>query len=124
MGVYDNPEKIEESNFDAVVSTEVVEHLFYPGELLRFAKAKLKPNGYILLTTPYHGYLKNLMLSVFNQWDKHHTPLWDGGHIKFWSKSTLSNLLNENNFEVKEFVGCGRIPYLWKSMLIAGQLKQ
>jgi 2-polyprenyl-3-methyl-5-hydroxy-6-metoxy-1,4-benzoquinol methylase len=123
MGIYDNPDNIAESNFDAVISTEVVEHLFYPRELLRFAKAKLKPDGYILLTTPYHGYLKNLMLSLFDKWDKHHTPLWDGGHIKFWSKNTLSNLLQEEGFEVKAFVGCGRIPYLWKSMLLVGQLK-
>ncbi|MDR2085667.1 MAG: class I SAM-dependent methyltransferase [Dysgonamonadaceae bacterium] len=123
MGVYDNPCKIEENNFDAVVSTEVVEHLFYPRELLRFAKAKLKPGGYILLTTPYHGYLKNLVLSIFNKWDNHHWALWDGGHIKFWSKKTLSDLLNVEGFEFKEFVGCGRVPYLWKSMLLVGKLR-
>jgi hypothetical protein len=63
------------------------------------------------------------MLSVFNKWDKHHTPLWDGGHIKFWSKHTLSSLLSEEGFEVKEFIGCGRVPYMWKSMLLVGQLK-
>jgi 2-polyprenyl-3-methyl-5-hydroxy-6-metoxy-1,4-benzoquinol methylase len=123
MGIYDNPVEIAENGFDAVVSTEVVEHLFYPRELLRFAKAKLKPGGYILITTPYHGYLKNLMLSLFNKWDFHHTPLWDGGHIKFWSKNTLSRLLEEEGFEVKQFIGCGRIPYMWKSMLLVGQLK-
>jgi len=123
MGVYDNPRDIQENNFDAVVSTEVVEHLFYPRELLRFAKAKLRPNGYILLTTPYHGYLKNLILSIFNKWDVHHTSLWDGGHIKFWSKKTLFKLLEEEGFRITQFVGCGRIPYVWKSMLIVAQLK-
>jgi len=123
MGIYDNPDDIEENNFDAVVSTEVIEHLFYPRELLRFAKSKLNSNGYLLLTTPYHGYLKNLTLSIFNAWDSHHTPFWDGGHIKFWSRRTLSRLLMEEGFEVKDFIGCGRFPYIWKTMLLVAQLK-
>jgi 2-polyprenyl-3-methyl-5-hydroxy-6-metoxy-1,4-benzoquinol methylase len=123
MGVYDPPEQIAENNFDAIVSTEVIEHLFYPRELLRFAAAKLKPGGTIILTTPYHGYLKNLILSITGKWDSHHTALWDGGHIKFWSKATLSRLLTEEGFEVTDFVGCGRIPCVWKSMLLSGKLK-
>jgi 2-polyprenyl-3-methyl-5-hydroxy-6-metoxy-1,4-benzoquinol methylase len=123
MGIYDNPNKIEENNFDVIISTEVIEHLFYPKGLLRFAKAKLKPGGYMLLSTPYHGYLKNLILSIFGKWDSHHTVFWDGGHIKFWSRKTLSRLLEEEGFEVEKFVGCGRIPYIWKSMLLVSKLK-
>jgi 2-polyprenyl-3-methyl-5-hydroxy-6-metoxy-1,4-benzoquinol methylase len=124
IGVYDDPERIEQRDIDVVLSTEVIEHLFYPRELLRFAGAKLKIGGYILISTPYHGYLKNLSLSVLNKWDHHHTVFWDGGHIKFWSRKTLSSLLEEEGFEVKGFVGCGRVPYLWKSMILIGQLKR
>jgi 2-polyprenyl-3-methyl-5-hydroxy-6-metoxy-1,4-benzoquinol methylase len=122
MGVYDDPQKIEETDFDVVIATEVIEHLFYPRELLRFAKAKLKKNGLLLLSTPYHGYVKNLVLSITGKWDRHHTPLWDGGHIKFWSKNTLSRLLTEEGFAVENFVGCGRIPCLWKSMILSSRL--
>jgi len=41
-----------------------------------------------------------------------------GGHIKFWSRKTITQLLSENGFEVTEFSGVGRFPYLWKSMVI------
>ncbi|GHV67906.1 hypothetical protein AGMMS49928_06040 [Spirochaetia bacterium] len=123
IGVYDDPQKIEETNFDVVIATEVIEHLFYPRELLRFARIKLKKNGFLLLSTPYHGYIKNLVLSLTGKWDSHHTPLWDGGHIKFWSRNTLSRLLNEEGFEVEHFIGYGRLPFLWKCMLIASRLK-
>jgi 2-polyprenyl-3-methyl-5-hydroxy-6-metoxy-1,4-benzoquinol methylase len=123
MGIYDDPAKIEENNFDIVISTEVIEHFFYPRELLRFAKTKLTQGGYLLLTTPYHGYLKNLILSILGKWDSHHTVFWDGGHIKFWSRKTLSRLLKEEGFEVEKFVGCGRVPYVWKSMLLISKLK-
>ena len=75
-----------------------------------------------MLTTPYHGYLKNLALSVFGKWDAHFTSEWEGGHIKFWSRATLTNLLGNAGFEVFEFSGVGRVPYLWKSMILVSRL--
>lgn len=121
LGVYDDPQRIEETDFDVAVSTEVIEHLFYPRALPRFAHAKLRSSGYLILSTPYHGYLKNLVLSAFDKWDSHHTPFWDGGHIKFWSRRTLTKLLEEEGFKFEEFVGCGRVPYLWMSMVIVAR---
>ncbi len=107
-----------EAPFDAVVSTEVIEHLYAPHFLPIFAAQVLKPGGHIVISTPYHGYLKNLALSVFDKWDFHHTPLWHGGHIKFWSRKTLTQLLETNGFQVTNFTGVGRVPFLWKSMIL------
>jgi 2-polyprenyl-6-hydroxyphenyl methylase/3-demethylubiquinone-9 3-methyltransferase len=36
------------------------------------------------VTTPYHGYVKNLALAVTGQLDRHWQPWRDGGHIKFF----------------------------------------
>jgi len=123
FGVQDNPQELlaSEKPFDAVISTEVVEHLFSPHLLPIYAHQILKDDGYLIVSTPYHGYLKNLALSIVNKWDFHHNPLWHGGHIKFWSRATLSTLLGENGFKVVEFHGVGRIPYLWKSMVIVAK---
>lgn len=122
FGVQDEPERLlEQENgelFDAVVSTEVIEHLFSPHLLPRYAHGVLRGGGYLILTTPYHGYLKNLILSIFNKWDFHLNPLWHGGHIKFWSRGTLAQLLREAGFEVVGFHGVGRLPYIWKSMIL------
>ena len=117
-GVQDDPRELlaEEESFDAVVSTEVIEHLFAPHLLPIYARAVLREKGYLVITTPYHGYLKNLAISITNKWDFHHSPLWHGGHIKFWSRATLTALLEENGFTVVGFCGAGRLPYLWKSM--------
>ena len=112
-----------EAPFDAVVSTKVIEHLFSPHLLPTFAAGVLKPGGKLIITTPYHGYLKNLALSVFNAWDKHHCALWHGGHIKFWSRQTLTELLESNGFIVEAFSGVGRFPYLWKSMILVARKK-
>ena len=118
IGVCESAEKLGNSEFDAVVSTEVIEHLFSPQCLPRFAHAVLKKNGCLILSTPYHGSLKNLVLSVLNKWDVHHTPLWEGGPIKFWSRRTLTTLLEQQGFRVEGFEGVGRLPLLWKSMVL------
>jgi 2-polyprenyl-3-methyl-5-hydroxy-6-metoxy-1,4-benzoquinol methylase len=118
LGVYDEPGILYDGHFDAVVSTEVIEHLFLPRSLPRFAFRVLGPRGHLILSTPYHGYLKNLALAVAGRWDRHLSPLWDGGHIKFWSRETLAQLLVDEGFIVSEFVGTGRLPYLWKSMVV------
>jgi 2-polyprenyl-3-methyl-5-hydroxy-6-metoxy-1,4-benzoquinol methylase len=107
--------------FDVVVSTEVVEHLFSPHQLPLFAAKVLRPGGHLILSTPYHGYLKNLALAITGKWDSHHTPLWHGGHIKFWSRESLSELLRRSGFSTIRFVGVGRAPYLWKSMILVAQ---
>ena len=119
--VYDEPGIVPENDFDVVVSTEVVEHLFRPAALPALAFAKLKPGGIFVVSTPYHGYLKNLVLALANRWDFHHSPNWDGGHVKFWSRRTLTTLLEANGFRVLEFHGAGRIPWLWKSMVLVAQ---
>jgi 2-polyprenyl-3-methyl-5-hydroxy-6-metoxy-1,4-benzoquinol methylase len=124
-GVHDDPKLVlgrEDGRlFDAVVSTEVIEHLYSPHLLPAYARELLVDGGQLVLSTPYHGYLKNLLLSLSNHWDQHHTPLWHGGHIKFWSAATLTRLLREGQFEVTDFRGVGRLPYLWKSMVLTAR---
>jgi 2-polyprenyl-3-methyl-5-hydroxy-6-metoxy-1,4-benzoquinol methylase len=121
MGIYDDPSTLQGGSFDMVISTEVIEHVFYPRELLRFARAKLNSGGLLLVSTPYNGWLKNVAISVLDAWDKHHTALWDGGHIKFWSRRTLSKLFDEEHFDCVGFHGCGRLPFLWESMILVGR---
>jgi 2-polyprenyl-3-methyl-5-hydroxy-6-metoxy-1,4-benzoquinol methylase len=104
---------------DLVISTEVIEHLYDPKAFLLTAYSVLKPGGVLVVTTPYHGYLKNLVMALTGQMDKHYTVLWDHGHIKFWSAKTLGKAIADTGFELVEFKGAGRLPYLWKSMALS-----
>lgn len=123
VGVEADPDVLRQRHgcFEAVVSTEVIEHLHAPHRLPALAAGLLPPGGWLVVTTPYHGYLKNLALSLFNHWDHHHTALWFGGHVKFWSRHTLTQLLQDNGFEVVAFHGVGRLPWLWKSMVLVAR---
>jgi len=103
--------------FPLVVSLEVVEHVYYPRKYAATLYDLVSPGGYAIVSTPYHGYWKNLALAVTGMMDKHFTALWDDGHIKFWSIPTLTALLTEAGFEVKDIKRVGRIPALAKSMV-------
>ncbi len=116
------PEGLKNLNFDTIISTEVIEHLFDPAGFIGFCKKTLDNRGELIISTPYHGYLKNLGISIFNKWDSHLSPQWHGGHIKFWSRATLSRLLVSSGFTVTNFKGCGRFPYFWKSMIIKAKI--
>lgn len=103
--------------FDAVVSLEVVEHLYDPRLYAKNMFNLVRPGGGIVVSTPYHGYFKNIALAASGKMDQHFTALWDGGHIKFFSIATLSSLLAEAGFSDLRFARAGRIPVLAKSMI-------
>lgn len=106
--------------FDLVISTEVVEHLYAPRPYVKGCYEALRPGGRFICSTPYHGFVKNLAIALSNGWDRHANPLWDGGHVKLWSRRTLSALLVESGFRDLRFRGAGRLPYLWMTMLMSG----
>lgn len=121
----DLPDGLSHLRFDTVISTEVIEHLYDPLQFLIFCHQILAKTGHgeLIVSTPYHGYLKNLALALSGKLDSHFGPLWQGGHIKFWSRATLSAAFDQAGFRVTDFTGSGRFPYFWKSMILKGVLK-
>lgn len=103
--------------FPVVYSLEVVEHVYAPRVFAATLAALTAPGGIAIVSTPYHGYLKNLAMALTGKLDAHFTALWDHGHIKFWSVATLTTLLEEAGFHDLEFARVGRIPPLAKSMI-------
>ena len=112
-----------QSKYDAAISIEVIEHLLLPRKLIENAHLSLKPGGVFILTTPFHGYWKNLALALTNGFDEHWHPLRDYGHIKFFSKSNIISLFEEYDFKDIGFTTVGRIPPLARSMIIWGTKK-
>jgi len=107
--------------FPYVISLEVVEHLYAPRLFARCVVDLLEPGGRALISTPYHGYLKNVALAVSGKLDSHFTALWDHGHIKFWSRDTIRHLLSEAGLDVLRIHRVGRIPSLAKSMMVVAE---
>ena len=100
------PWSVESGSLDVVVAFEVIEHLLRPRRLIEGASDALKPGGWLALTTPYHGLLKNLALALVS-FDRHFAV--EGDHIRFFSDRALRRLLEETGFAVERTTHFGRI---------------
>lgn len=105
--------------FPVVTSLDVVEHVYLPRRFAACIYSLLEEGGAAIISTPYHGYLKNLALAVTGKMDSHFSALWDHGHIKFWSRRTLRKLLLEAGFSSVEFRYVGGIPPCLARSMIA-----
>jgi len=103
--------------FPIVLSLEVIEHCYSPRMFAQTAFSILDEGGTVVISTPYHGYVKNLALSLLGKWDFHWGALDEGGHIKFFSRWTLEMLLADVGFKNISFTGVGRVPPLARSMI-------
>lgn len=103
--------------FPVIISLEVVEHLYDPRSFAKQINNLLIPGGTAIVSTPYHGYWKNLVMALTGKMDAHFTALWDHGHIKFFSMETLTILMEEAGLKIEKFHRVGRVPILGKSMI-------
>jgi 2-polyprenyl-6-hydroxyphenyl methylase/3-demethylubiquinone-9 3-methyltransferase len=78
-----------------VISLEVIEHCPSSREFIRAFRSVLQPGGLGMFSTSYHGYWKNLALVASGHFDSHFDPLWEGGHLKFFTLAKLRELLHE-----------------------------
>lgn len=103
--------------YDAVICVEVIEHLLLPRHVFWRAAESLKPGAPLVISTPFHGYWKNLALALSGRLDHHWMVDKDYGHIKFFSPQTLSAMASECGFETESIRRVGRVAPLAASMV-------
>lgn len=116
--IFDVDIKDFNESFDIITAVEVIEHMTHANRFIKKLYSFLKPGGMLLLSTPYHGYIKNLLIALFNIGDKHYNPLADGWHAKYFSVKTIFKLLSNKGFGDIKFYYAGRFPFLWRSMVV------
>lgn len=101
-----------DGSFAAAWCSEVLEHLFDVHAALAELNRVLRPGGLLVLTTPYHGLVKNLIIAV-RGFDAHYHPYLS--HIRFFSRRTLGECLGRAGFAPARWGGIGRAWPVWKS---------
>ncbi len=106
------------ASFDAIWCTEVLEHLFDVHGVLAEFNRVLKRGGVLLLTTPYHGLIKNALIALL-AFDRHFNP--EISHIRFFTRRTLDRCLRRAGFVPVTWQGVGRAWPVWKSFFVAAR---
>lgn len=94
----------EDGSFDVIWCSEVLEHLFDPHFALREMHRVMRPGGRLLVTVPYHGTFKNVLIALF-KWDEHFVP--SNPHIRFYTIETLSKMASDAGFTELRAETCG-----------------
>lgn len=94
-----------EDSFDAVICTEVLEHLFQPQAAVAEAYRVVRPGGLILVTVPYAAYIRRRFeLALRGVFDPYGDACsvsepWRDPHIRFFTAEPLARLLGSGGFE-------------------------
>lgn len=105
--------------FDLAVCLEVIAHCYTPIDVVKNIHSSLKPGGTLVLSTPYHGYLKNLVMAVTGKLETHLDTRWSGGFVHYFHVRSIRELLREAGYEGIAVYRAGRIPPLAKTMVVA-----
>lgn len=88
---------------DVVVACEIIEHLYYPGEVMKKIFAALKSNGWLVGSIPHAFSLQSRIRLLFAS--KKGTPLQDPTHINHFTAREFRSLLAQAGFvriEIKD----------------------
>jgi len=106
--------KGHEGEFDVVVASEVIEHLYYPKNVLKKIDAVLKPGGLFIGSVPNAFNFKNRVRLFLARPEA--TPLGEPTHINQFSYAMLKKLL-EQAFDNVRIEGVVQPKWKWASDL-------
>lgn len=104
--IFDESIKTDSKKYDVVISEATIEHLKDPKKFLEVCKNYLKPNGYILISTPNLTTLSKRIGFLFGK-----SPYWpiggffrDGekftGHWREYTLKEVCSMLDMSGFEI------------------------
>jgi len=93
-----------EDKYDAVIATELFEHLNYPEDFLIRMKNVLNPGGSIILSTPNVGHYSIVEDLIAGRWDYVPIGLLCYTHFRFFTFQTLKDYIERVGFSSYEII--------------------
>lgn len=113
----EGPWDLDDVSFDVVWAGEVLEHVLDTAAWLSEVRRVLRSGGSLLVTTPAHEPLTLARLALSKRaFAAHFDPR--GDHLRFYSRDTLTQLLEEFGFQAIGVRSCAGPP-LARRLLLA-----
>lgn len=87
--------------FDIIYAGEVIEHMYDTDRFVNEIYRTLKPNGYVIITTPNIASLINRFLLLIGKFPRYVEYRKGGaGHIRFYTLKIIEEQLCDNEFKI------------------------
>lgn len=92
-----------ETKFNYIIFSDSLEHLIDPHKILEKIKELLDSNGNVLLSIPnIRNFRVTVPLIFKDQWEYEDEGLLDRTHLRFFTKTSICNLLDRCGYQVNE----------------------
>jgi 2-polyprenyl-3-methyl-5-hydroxy-6-metoxy-1,4-benzoquinol methylase len=92
----------EESSFDILILSEVLEHLVDPWETIRKLLVFLKPSGLIMSSSPNVSHYKIIKNLILGKWELTDSGVMDRTHLRWFTPYTFRNLFEQNGVVIEK----------------------
>jgi ubiquinone/menaquinone biosynthesis C-methylase UbiE len=111
---FDGPLPFDDSSFDLVWASEVIEHVADTAAWLSEVRRVLAPRGRLLITTPSHGRLRLLVHGI----ERYSEP--QGDHLHLYTLRSLRELLRDFEFSEVTVRAVSGPPLLRRTLFARG----
>jgi len=101
-----NPLPFADGTFELIWAGDVFEHIPNTRVCVSESARVLKDGGRLMLTVPYHGRLKNILIALF-AWERHFDPFF--AHYKFFTHKMMDTVLRSCGMEIEKIRYVGRL---------------
>jgi SAM-dependent methyltransferase len=88
------------NEFSVVFMIDVLEHAFYPNDLLPTVVNSMKPGGKLVIEVPFSGWLSELMTKKYHQ-----------GHLRYYDPNYLKAYLEARGLSVEDIRVYNSMPF-------------
>jgi 2-polyprenyl-3-methyl-5-hydroxy-6-metoxy-1,4-benzoquinol methylase len=91
-----------DGHFDAVLMSEVLEHLIDPWTVVRRVSAKLKPGAIVLASSPNVAQLAILKGIIADRWELTETGVMDRTHLRWFTQGSYRQMFEDAGIRIDE----------------------
>ena len=89
------------ASFDAVILSEVLEHLVEPGRTLRNIARFIRPGGLVMASSPNVSHWRVIRELVNGRFDLADRGVFDRTHLRWFTPSTFAGLFEDAGFKIE-----------------------
>jgi len=86
--------------FDAILASDVLEHVLCPEEVLRRAVAHLRPGGFVVASIPNVAHVYVFANLLLKRWPRKDSGIFDRTHVRFFAKRDMTALMRCSGLQV------------------------